>query len=75
MGKIGLCIGGRTFYVKVEDEFSVFFEQKIKEDFNLDNSDNLKTLLNAYVKKNLELYEQEKKMNSILKNLDEKHKI
>ena len=68
--KIGLHIGGRRFDVDVEDDFAPFLEQQMSKDFNIDGNNDLKTLLQAYVRKNHELFMQEEKIEEITKKLE-----
>jgi len=68
--KIGLHIGGRRFDVDVEDKFALFLEKQMADDFNIDGNNDLKLLLQAYVRKNHELYIQEEKIANIVKKLD-----
>lgn len=69
--KIGLHIGGRRFDVDVEDEFSEFLKMKMAEDFNIEGNNDLKVLLQAYVRKNHELYIQEEKIKEITRNIED----
>ena len=68
--KIGLHVGGRRFDVDVEDGFAVFLERQMSSDFNIDGNNDLKVLLQAYVRKSHELFIQEEKMRKLLKELD-----
>ncbi len=68
--KLGLHIGGRRFDVDVEDKFADFLEQQMSKDFNIDGNNDLKTLLQAYVRKNHELYIQNLKVEKILKKME-----
>ena len=68
--KIGLHIGGRRFDVDVENEFAVFLEQQMEKDFNIDGNNDLKLLLQAYVRKNHELYIQKQKIEEIIEKID-----
>ncbi len=68
--KIGLHIGGRRFDVDVEEKFALFLEKEMLDDFNIDGTNDLKILLQAYVRKNHELYLQNKKIDEILKKLE-----
>ena len=68
--KIGLHIGGRRFDVDVEDKFASFLENEMAKDFNIDGNNDLKTLLQAYVRKNHELYLQNQKIEKMLKKLE-----
>ena len=68
--KIGLHIGGRRFDVDVEEKFARFLEQQMVKDFNMEGNNDLKALLQAYVRKNHELYVQNQQVEEILKKLD-----
>ena len=68
--KISLHIGGRNFDVDVDEQFSVFIEHQMAKDFNVNGNNDLKVLLQAYVRKTYELYTQEQKIKEILKKLD-----
>jgi len=68
--KIALYIGGRKFDVDVDDEFAPFLEAQMEKDFNIDGNNDLKILLQAYIRKNHELYMQEKKIEDIFNKLD-----
>ena len=65
--KIGLHIGGRRFDVDVNDEFAPFLKNKMAKDFNVEGNNDLKKLLQAYVRKNYELYLQELEIEEIMK--------
>jgi len=69
--KIGLHIGGRRFDVDIEDQFAIFLENEMAKDFDIDGNNDLKSLLQAYVRKNHELYLQKQKIDYILKKLEE----
>jgi len=68
--KIGLYIGGRRFDVEVDDEFSCFLEEQMAKDFNIEGNNELKTVMQAYVRKNYELYQQNKEISKILKQIE-----
>lgn len=68
--KISLQIGGRSFDIDVEENFSYYIESQMAKDFNGDGSNNLKELLQAYIGKTYELYNQEQKIEKILKKLE-----
>jgi len=70
--KIGLHIGGRRFDVDVEDEFALFLEIQMQKDFNIEGNNDLKALLQAYVRKNHELYLQNREVEKIIKKIDNK---
>ena len=68
--KIGLHIGGRRFDVDVSDEFSPYLQESMAKDFNIDGHNELKLVLQAYVRKTHEIYLLEKDMQKILGNLE-----
>lgn len=68
--KLGLYIAGRRFDVDIDEDFAPFLEQQMRKDFNIDGNNDLKVLLQAYVRKNHELYLQEKKIEEITKTLE-----
>jgi len=70
--KIGLHIGGRRFDVDVESQFAIFLEKEMHKDFNMEGNNDLKALLQAYVRKNHELYMQNQKIEEINKKIEEK---
>jgi len=67
--KIGLHIGGRRFDVDVEDDFAKFLTRQMSKDFNIEGNNDLKVLLQAYVRKNHDLYMQEKKIEEIFQKI------
>ena len=68
--KLGLNIGGRRFDVDVEDSFATFLEQQLRKDFNVEGNNDLKTVLQAYIRKTHELFLQESKIEEITKKLE-----
>ena len=69
--KIGLHVGGRKFDVDVDDKFASFLEHQMAKDFNVEGNNDLKILLQAYVRKTHELYLQEQKIQKIIDKIDE----
>jgi len=73
--KIGLHIGGRRFDVDVEEEFARFLEKQMQKDFNMEGNNDLKALLQAYVRKNHELYVHDQQTKKLLKKLEDENCI
>ncbi len=69
--KLGLHIGGRRFDVDVDDEFAPFLQQQMSNDFNVDGNNDLKTLLQAYVRKSYDLYTQEAEIKKVIKKCED----
>jgi len=68
--KIGLHIAGRRFDVDVEDNFARYLQKQMAKDFNIDGNNDLKLLLQGYVRKNHELFTQEEEMKTLIKKLE-----
>ena len=68
-GKIGLYIQGRKFDIDVEEVFAQYLQKQMSKDFNIDGNNDLKALLQGYVRKNHELFFQEQKMKVLIKKL------
>lgn len=69
--KIGLYIGGRRLDIDVEDAFAKFLEEQMAKDFNIEGNNEIKVLMQAYVRKNYELFQQEMELKTILQKLEE----
>ena len=68
--RIGLHIGGRRFDVDVEEKFALFLEKEMADDFNIEGNNDLKILLQAYVRKNHQLFLQNKRIDEVLEKLE-----
>ena len=68
--KLSIHIVNRKFEVDVDEEFAPFLRSQISKDFNVDGNNDIKTLLQAYVKKNHELFLREQEIENILKKLN-----
>lgn len=69
--KIGLHVGGRRFDVDVENDFALFLEHQMSKDFNVEGNNDLKLLLQAYVRRTHDIYIQDQKIEEITKKLDD----
>ncbi|HIP54414.1 MAG TPA: hypothetical protein EYH11_02970 [Sulfurimonas autotrophica] len=68
--KIGLHVGGRRFDVDVEDKFADFLQKQMIKDFNMEGNNDIKILLQAYVRKNHDLYMQNEKIEEMLAKIE-----
>jgi hypothetical protein len=68
--KITLTINGSRFDIDVEAKFAEYLEEQMTNDLNPEGNNSFKTLLQAYVRKNYELYALEKEMQALLDRLD-----
>lgn len=67
--KITLTVNGSRFDIDLEDDFALYIEKDLEESFNVHGNNEIKTLLQAYVKKNYELYQAEQMLNKTLKKM------
>lgn len=67
--KVSLTVNRSRFDIDLEDEFADFLLAQLEHDFKLDANNDLKVLLQAYVRKNYELFEQERTVKMILKTM------
>jgi hypothetical protein len=70
--KIGLHIGGRRFDVDVEEEFADFLQKEMAKDFHPEGNNEVKVLLQGYVRKVHELYHSKMKIEEIEKKIVQK---
>ncbi len=63
--KISLRINSTSFNIDIEEEFASYLQEAMKDDFVVDGNNDIKIVLQAYVRKNYELYENEKRILQI----------
>jgi hypothetical protein len=68
--KVSLTINRSRFDIDLDDAFADYLLDELEKDFKLDNNNDLKVLLQAYVRKNYELFEQERKIDALLQTMD-----
>lgn len=68
--KISLTVNRSRFDIDLDDTFADYLQSRIERDFNPDTNNDIKLLLQAYVQRNYELFEQEKKMDALIKALE-----
>lgn len=67
--KITLTINGSRFDIDLEDGFAYYMEDELETVFNVHGNNDIKTLLQAYIKKNHEMYESKQMLERSLKKL------
>lgn len=67
--KITLTINGSRFDIDLEDGFAHYMEDELETVFNVHGNNDIKTLLQAYIKKNHEMYESKQMLERSLKKL------
>lgn len=68
--KVSLTVNRSRFDIDLDDAFADYLLDRMEKDFKLDGNNDLKVLLQAYVKRNYELFEQEKKVAAILEKVE-----
>ena len=68
--KVGLNVGGRRFDVDIDDDFAPYLLSQMSKDFNTEGNNEIKVLLQAYIRKNYDMYTQEMKMQKLLNECD-----
>lgn len=69
--KIGLHVGGRRFDVDVSEDFAPFLQKQMMDDFKIDGNNEIKILLQAYVRKSYDLFIQEQNIQNILEDCED----
>ena len=64
--KITLTVNGSRFDIDAHGEFASFLQKQLERDFNTEGNNDFKLLLQAYVRKNYELFEQENEIRKLL---------
>jgi len=67
--KITLNIGSHDFDINVEEVFAEYLITQMTKDFDFNGTNDIKVLLQSYVKKNHELFMQEEKINLLMQKL------
>jgi hypothetical protein len=67
--KVSLTLNAKRYDIDVEEDFAQFLTLQMKQDFNFEGNNDLKLLLQAYVRKNFALYEQEKQALKLIEQI------
>lgn len=67
--KVSLTINAKRYDIDVEEDFARFLVAQMKQDFAYEGNNDLKLLLQAYVRKNFALYEQEQQILALIERL------
>ena len=70
MQKVTLIINGASFEITLADEYVEMFKKELAKDLSLSDSNSVKTLLYAFLRKNYEILELKKEIESIAANLE-----
>lgn len=67
--KVTLTLNAKRYDIDVEEDFARFLTEQMKQDFEFHGNNDLKLLLQAYVRKSFALYEQEKQTLALIDRL------
>lgn len=67
--KVTLTVNRSRFDIELDDAFADFLLSQLRRDFKLDGNNDLKVLLQAYVRTNYALFEQQRKIDHILETI------
>lgn len=67
--KVSLTLNAKRYDIDVEEDFARFLTAQMEHDFSIDGNNDLRILLQAYVRKNFALYEQEKQIQHLIEQL------
>ncbi|MGD9971181.1 MAG: hypothetical protein AB7S65_12105 [Sulfuricurvum sp.] len=69
--KITLTLNAKRYDIDVEEGFADFLLTEMNQDFRLEGNNDVKLLLQAYVRKNFSLYEQEKQIQALITRMEQ----
>ncbi|MEA1920940.1 MAG: hypothetical protein U9N52_13960 [Campylobacterota bacterium] len=67
--KISLTVNAKRYDIDIDEDFAPFLEQEMRSDFNVNDNNDMKLLLQAYVQKIYTLYKDEKKIHTLMEKL------
>jgi len=67
--KVTLTLNAKRYDIDIEEDFAHFLTAQMKQDFHIEGNNDIKLLLQAYVRKSFALYEQEKQISDLVERL------
>ena len=67
--KISLTLNAKKYDIDVEEDFAHFLTEHMKHDFQIEGNNDLRALLQAYVRSNFALFTQEKEITALIDQL------
>lgn len=64
--KVSLTLNAKRYDIDVEEDFAHFLTGHMQHDFHIDGNNDLRALLQAYVRSNFALYTQEKEITALI---------
>lgn len=70
MQKVTLIINGASFEITLADEYAEMFKKELAKDLSLSDSNSVKALLYAFLRKNYEILELKKEIEGVVAILE-----
>lgn len=67
--KVSLTVNAKKYDIDVEEDFAHFLTGHMNHDFQIDGNNDLRALLQAYIRSNFTLYTQEKEITALVEKL------
>lgn len=67
--KVSLTLNAKKYDIDVEEDFAHFLTAHMQHDFQVEGNNDLRALLQAYVRSNFALYTQEKEITALIDQL------
>ncbi|OYZ59214.1 MAG: hypothetical protein B7Y17_05720 [Sulfuricurvum sp. 24-42-5] len=67
--KVSLTLNAKRYDIDVEEDFAHFLTSHMKHDFQIEGNNDLRALLQAYVRSNFALYTQEKEISALVEKI------
>ncbi len=68
--KVSLTLNAKRYDIDVEEDFANFLTNHMSHDFNIEGNNDLRALLQAYVRSNFALYTQEKEIATLVEKIE-----
>ncbi|MBN2896620.1 MAG: hypothetical protein JXK05_12100 [Campylobacterales bacterium] len=69
--RISLTVNAKRYDIDIDEQFAPFLLEQMQEDFNLNGNNDLKLLLQAYIRNSYRLFEDREQIDALLKRLEE----
>lgn len=67
--KVSLTLNAKKYDIDVEEDFAHFLTGHMENDFEIDGNNDLRVLLQAYIRNSFTLYSQEKEITALVEKL------
>ena len=67
--KVSLTLNAKRYDIDVEEDFAHFLTGRMENDFEIEGNNDLRVLLQAYIRNSFALYSQEKEITALVEKL------